>query len=61
MVAWIWLQQALAAGESAGDFYDGKRQAARWFVRNELPRTGPQLDLLERLDRTHLDMADAWF
>ena len=61
VVAWIWLQQALAAGESAGDFYDGKRQAARWFVRNELPRTGPQLDLLERLDRTHLDMADAWF
>ncbi len=61
VVAWIWLQQALAAGESAGAFYDGKRQAARWFVRNELPRTGPQLDLLERLDRTHLDMADAWF
>ncbi len=61
VVAWIWLQQALAAGTSEGDFYDGKRQAARWFIRCDLPRTEPQLDLLERLDRTHLDMAADWF
>ncbi len=61
VVAWIWLQQALAAGEKPGAFYDGKRQAASWFIRCELPRTEPQLDLLERLDRTHLDMDPAWF
>jgi alkylation response protein AidB-like acyl-CoA dehydrogenase len=61
VLAWIWLQQALAAGDRPGAFHDGKRQAARWFIRCDLPRTGPQLDLLERLDRTHLDMDPAWF
>ena len=33
VVAWIWLQQALAAGDRDGEFYAGKRQAARWFLR----------------------------
>ncbi|GAB2759136.1 acyl-CoA dehydrogenase [Nocardioides salsibiostraticola] len=61
VVAWIWLQQALATGDQPDDFYAGKRQAARWFIRCELPRTEPQFELLERLDRTHLDMVDAWF
>ncbi len=61
VVAWLWLEQLLAAGNNEGDFYDGKRQAARFFFRWELPRTGPQLDLLESLDTTTLDMADSWF
>ncbi|WP_396906555.1 acyl-CoA dehydrogenase [Mycolicibacterium phlei] len=61
VVAWIWLQQALAAHGRDGDFYDGKRQAARYFFRYELPRTGPQLDLLASLDRTTLEMRDGWF
>ena len=43
------------------DFYLGKLQAARWFLRWELPRTGPMLDLLDSLDTTTLDMRDAWF
>ncbi len=61
VVAWLWLEQALAAQGRAGDFYDGKRAAAQYFFRYELPRTGPQLDLLDSLDRTTLDLADAWF
>ncbi|BBZ46166.1 acyl-CoA dehydrogenase [Mycobacterium parmense] len=61
VVAWIWLQQVMAAHGRDGDFYDGKRQAARYFYRYELPKTGPQLDLLERLDRTTLQMCDRWF
>ncbi|BBX32887.1 acyl-CoA dehydrogenase [Mycolicibacterium mageritense DSM 44476 = CIP 104973] len=65
VVAWIWLEQLLAAekadGDFSDDFYRGKRQAARYFYRYELPRTAPQLDLLESLDRTTLDMRDAWF
>ena len=61
VVAWIWLEQVLAAHGREGDFYDGKRQAARYFYRWELPRTGPQFDLLTSLDRTTLDMADRWF
>ncbi|WP_163688984.1 acyl-CoA dehydrogenase [Mycolicibacterium gadium] len=61
VVAWIWLEQVVACNGRAGDFYDGKRQAARYFFRSELPKTGPQLDLLAALDRTSLDMRDAWF
>ncbi len=61
VVAWIWLQQALAAEDKQGGFYDGKRAAARWFVRCVLPRTGPGLDLLERGERGHLDLSDDGF
>jgi alkylation response protein AidB-like acyl-CoA dehydrogenase len=61
VVAWIWLEQVLAANGQTGDFYDGKRQAARYFFRYELPKTAPQLDLLESLDRTTLEMRDGWF
>jgi alkylation response protein AidB-like acyl-CoA dehydrogenase len=61
VIAWMWLEQLRAANGQSGDFYDGKRQAARYFFAYELPKTTPQLDLLERLDRTTLDMRDAWF
>jgi len=61
VIAWIWLQQLLAAADKDGDFYEGKRHAARYFFRFELPKTGPQFDLLASLDRTTLDMEDAWF
>ena len=61
VVAWLWLEQALAAHGKQGAFYDGKRQAARYFFRWELPKTGPQLDLLAALDRTTLDMRPEWF
>jgi alkylation response protein AidB-like acyl-CoA dehydrogenase len=61
VVAWIWLEQLLAAEGRSGDFYDGKRAATRYFFRYELPRTGPQLDLLGSLDRTLLDVDPAWF
>ena len=60
-IAWIWLEQALAADGKADDFYDGKRSAARFFFLWELPRVDAQLDLLASLDRTTLDMRDAWF
>lgn len=61
VVAWIWLEQVLAAHGRTGDFYDGKRQAAQYFFRYELPKTAPQLDLLESMDRTTLEMRDSWF
>jgi hypothetical protein len=61
VLAWVWLEQLLAADGRPGDFYDGKRQAARYFFRWELPRTAAQLDLLERLDTTSLDAQPAWF
>jgi butyryl-CoA dehydrogenase len=61
VVAWIWLEQALVAALRSGAFYDGKRQACRYFFRWELPRTQAQFDLLARLDDTTLVMRDEWF
>jgi hypothetical protein len=69
VMAWIWLEQALAAQAalvSTGDeydraFYRGKLAATAYFYRWELPRVGPQLTLLASLDRTAFDMQDAWF
>jgi hypothetical protein len=52
----MWLEHWVTAAGRTGPFYDGKRQAARYFFRWELPRTGPQLDLLAYVDRTTLDM-----
>jgi alkylation response protein AidB-like acyl-CoA dehydrogenase len=60
-VAWMWLEQALAAHGKEGGFYDGKRQAARYFFRYELPKTAAQFDLLAALDTTTLDTHPDWF
>jgi len=61
VAAWIWLEQALTAGDGAGAFYDGKRQACRWFFRCELPRTAAQFELLDSVDDTTLEMRDEWY
>ncbi|MGX4734672.1 acyl-CoA dehydrogenase [Kitasatospora griseola] len=61
VLAWIWLEQYLALGAADTPFHHGKRQAARYFFRVELPRTGPQFDLLDALDRTAADMPPEWF
>jgi alkylation response protein AidB-like acyl-CoA dehydrogenase len=56
VVAWIWLEQFLATAGRTEAFYDGKRVAARYFYRYELPKTGPQFDLLGALDRTTIEL-----
>ncbi|MDN7179495.1 acyl-CoA dehydrogenase [Caballeronia sp. SEWSISQ10-4 2] len=68
VVAWIWLEQAVCAARAfanaQGDdaaFYRGKLEAARYFFRWELPKTGSQFALLASLDTTTLDMKDDWF
>lgn len=61
VIAWMWLEQFVATNANPGDFYEGKRQAARYFFRYELPRTGPQIQLLRSLDRITLDMRPEWF
>jgi hypothetical protein len=45
----------------AGDFYDGKRLAARYFFHYELAKTTRQFDLLDSGDRTTLDLDENWF
>jgi hypothetical protein len=61
VVAWLWLDVTLAAHGHDGDFHDGKRAAARYFFRWELPKVDAQLDLLASVDTTTLEMRDAWF
>ncbi|KVC46064.1 acyl-CoA dehydrogenase [Burkholderia diffusa] len=61
VVAWLWLDVTLAAQGRDDDFHDGKRAAARYFFRWELPKVDAQLDLLSSVDTTTLDMRDAWF
>ena len=60
VVAWLWLDQLLACDPADDGFAAGKRQAARYFFAYELPRTGPQFDLLAALDRTTLDTDPGW-
>jgi len=57
VVAWLWLEQLVAAHGRSGGFYEGKRAAAAYFFRHELPRTGPQFDLVASRDRTVLDVS----
>lgn len=60
VLAWIWLEQAVAAARGSEDFHRGKRVAARYFFHWELPRTAPLFDLLDAMDRTTTDLDDAW-
>jgi butyryl-CoA dehydrogenase len=61
VVAWIWLEQVLALGDRTDAFAQGKRQAARFFFRWELPRIGPWLDVVAAGDDTALAMRPEWF
>ncbi len=67
--AWLWLRMGLAAegrlptvenGEMRA-FYEGKLAAMRYWFAFELPRTAPDLALLNRLDDTTLTADPAWF
>lgn len=61
VVAWLWLEQLLAASDNQGSFYDGKRAAAQYFFTYELPKVGPQFDLLASLDRVTVEARPDWF
>jgi alkylation response protein AidB-like acyl-CoA dehydrogenase len=60
VIAWLWLSQLAAVSDRTGDFYEGKRVAARYFITHELPRTGPLFDLLDSRDTLLVDLKDAW-
>jgi butyryl-CoA dehydrogenase len=60
VVAWLWLEQVVAAHGGEDDFYEGKRNAARFFYTHELPRAQTGLGLLARGDRLALDTPEAW-
>lgn len=50
VVAWLWLEQWLAAHGKEGDFYDGKRAATAYFFSRELPKVGLWLDTVAAHD-----------
>ena len=61
VVAWLWLDQALATYAEDGTaredaFYRGKRAATQYFFVYELPKAHTEFDLLAKLDRTTLDL-----
>ncbi|WP_234412522.1 acyl-CoA dehydrogenase [Nocardioides sediminis] len=56
VVAWLWLEQWLAADRKESAFHEGKRAATAYFFGRELPKVGPMLDLLAAGDRTTLDL-----
>ena len=59
-IGWIWLEQLIAAHNKQGDFYEGKRAAARYFRRWELPRVRALLPRIGEIDRTVLDTQAEW-
>lgn len=68
VLSWIWMEQAIVASRAMQTakltdetFYLGKLQACRYFIRWELPKVRPMLNLLESIDTTTLDMKDEWF
>ncbi|WP_420234598.1 acyl-CoA dehydrogenase [Pseudomonas sp. ABY48] len=68
VIGWRWLEQAiraeegLAKGDTAdSDFYQGKLQAARYFLTWEVPGCHHELAILEARDDTCLGMRDDWF
>jgi alkylation response protein AidB-like acyl-CoA dehydrogenase len=65
VLAWLWLEQGVAACRNDVDgqdpFYQGKRQACRYFFDWELPRLQAWLAVLSPPNDTCLSMRDEWF
>ena len=69
LVSWVWLKQAVLAQqaldlkphEADEHFYQGKLQAAQYYIRWELPEIEHQAKLLQANDDTCLAMQDDWF
>ncbi len=66
---WMWLRQSIVAEKALTNdndqqeqsFYQGKIQAAQYFIRWELPTLNHDAKLLETLDDTCLCMQEDWF
>lgn len=69
IVSWMWLRQAalaeraLSAGRDETDeaFYQGKIQAATYYIQWELPLINRDFTLVESLDTSCSDMQADWF
>ncbi|MDP1859619.1 MAG: acyl-CoA dehydrogenase [Gemmatimonadaceae bacterium] len=69
VVAWLWLRMGLTAdgrrrtavNDEERAFFEGKLAAMRYWFAFELPRIGPDIALLSRLDDTTLSAHPDWF
>ena len=61
VIAWIWLDVALAIAERGDDVALGLRAALRYFFNYELPKIGPWLAVVALRDDTCRDMKESWF
>ena len=62
VLAWLWLDVALAAGRTSGHpLRPGKLAAMRYFYAYELPRIDAWLGPVARREPLLRDMQDAWF
>ena len=68
VVAWLWLEQAIAAdiglqnGEKFdNDFYQGKLETCKFFFKYELPKTETSFKLVASLDDTCMNMQNNYF
>ena len=69
-VGWLLLEAAvvalgaqakLPASDPDKAFYEGKKQAALWFARNELPKVEAEAKLMMQQDASAMDIPDAGF
>jgi len=61
VLAWIWLDVALALEGRDDDFAQGKRAAQRYFFAYELPKVTAWLGVVARREALTREMRDAWF
>jgi butyryl-CoA dehydrogenase len=70
VMSWIWIRQAIVAEKALSNqqvsdhdlaFYNGKIQAAKYFIHWELPAIARDFALLENMDSSCADMQTEWF
>jgi hypothetical protein len=67
IIGWLWLWQAalareaLEAGASSVDFYEGKLCAAQYWINTEVPRVIELAALCRSGDDSYARMREEWF
>jgi butyryl-CoA dehydrogenase len=61
VLAWLWLDVALAASAQKGDLASGKLAAMRYFFAYELPKIDAWLGVVARREALPREMQDLWF
>jgi butyryl-CoA dehydrogenase len=61
VVGWLWLRQATAAKKKSGPLYEGKLQAAQYFIETDVPRIEHLAHLCTSAEDSYAKMKDEWF